>query len=70
MCDFAQKVKEALISLENIFKEDSFHDINNIKNRILNPQSHYDNSKPLYKKELEEAISLIENLTQINESNS
>jgi len=58
--EFAQKVKEALISLENIFKEDNFHNINSIKDRILNPQSHYDNSKPLYKKELEDAIELIE----------
>ena len=60
--EFAQKVKETLISLENIFQENRFHDINAIKDRILNPQSHYDNSKPLYKKELEDAIYLIKRL--------
>jgi len=59
---FAQKVKETLISLENIFSEDSFHDINGIKDRILNPQSHYDSSKPLYKKELEEALIIVKEL--------
>jgi len=34
-------------------------DIRSITDRILNPQSHDDNSKPLYKKELEEAIDVI-----------
>lgn len=57
---FANKVKKALISLENIFKENSFHDINEIKDRILNPQSHYNITMPLYKKELEDAIKLVE----------
>ncbi len=57
--EFADKVKKALISLENIFKENNFHDINSIKDRILNPQAHYDITKPLYKKELEDAIELI-----------
>ena len=58
--EFANKVKEALISLENIFQENTFHDINGIKDRILNPQSHYDITNPLYKKELEDAIKLVE----------
>ncbi|SFV52156.1 hypothetical protein MNB_SV-9-1395 [hydrothermal vent metagenome] len=57
---FAKKVKKALISLQNIFQEDNFHNIDGIKDRILNPQSHDDTSKPLYKKELEDAIALIE----------
>ena len=62
--EFAQKVKETLISLENIFQENRFHDINAIKDRILNPQSHYDNSKPLYKKELEDAMVIIQELRE------
>jgi len=40
-------------------------DLKNIKSitdRILNPQSHDDTSKPLYKKELEEAMEIIQNI--------
>ena len=40
-------------------------DLKNIKSitdRILNPQSHDDTSKPLYKKELEEAINIIKEI--------
>ena len=35
-------------------------DIRSINDRILNPQSHDDTSQPLYKKELEEAIAVVQ----------
>ncbi len=57
---FADKIKKAIESVHEIINEDKFHDINGIKDRILNPQSHNDTSRPLYKKELEDAIELIE----------
>lgn len=56
---FSEVVLKAVEAVKDIVKEDSFHDINNIKDRILNPQAHHDTSKPLYKKELEEAISMV-----------
>ncbi|MCK5111693.1 MAG: AAA family ATPase [Arcobacteraceae bacterium] len=66
---FAEVVTNAVKSIQNIINEDSFHDINGIKNRILNPQSHNDWETPLYKKELEDAIALINELDKIIEDN-
>ncbi len=60
--EFANVVLKAVKTVEEIINENSFHDINGIKNRILNPQSHYDTSTVIYKKELEEAIKLIDKL--------
>ncbi len=42
--------------------ETDLKDINSIMRRILHPQSHDDTSKPLYKKELEEAMGVIRNI--------
>jgi hypothetical protein len=39
-------------------------EINSILHRILHPQSHDDTSKPLYKKELEEAFDVIHSLRE------
>ncbi len=39
-------------------------DIRSITDRILNPQSHDDTSQPLYRKELEEAISIIRDIRE------
>lgn len=60
--EFANSVLAAVVAIQNIAQEDDFYDINGIKDKILNPQSHYDASEPLYKKELEDAIKAIENL--------
>jgi len=38
--------------------------IRSITDRILNPQSHDDTSKPLYKKELQEAIEIIQTIKE------
>ena len=54
--------KKELDKDRNFLVEIDLKDINSLKNRILNPQSHDDASKPIYKKELEEAIEMIENL--------
>ncbi len=42
--------------------EINLKDIASILQRILHPQSHDDTSRPLYKKELEEAISIIKGI--------
>lgn len=42
--------------------EINLKEINSLLKRILHPQSHDDTSKPLYRKELEEAIAIIENI--------
>jgi ABC-type multidrug transport system ATPase subunit len=58
--EFSDVVLNAVEAVQSITNEDSFHDINGIKDRILNPQSHNDLETPLYKKELEDAIKLVE----------
>ncbi len=62
--EFASVILNSVKSVQKIINENSFHDINGIKNRILNPQSHYDITTPLYKKELEEAIKLVKKLEE------
>lgn len=62
--EFANVILNAVESVQNIINENSFHDINGIKDRILNPQSHDDTTTVLYKKELMEAIKLVEKLTE------
>jgi ABC-type multidrug transport system ATPase subunit len=47
---------------KDITVEINLNDIKSITDRILNPQSHDDTSKPLYKKELKEAIDIIERI--------
>ena len=58
------EIKGKLIGFKKGLERDSsveidLKNIRSITDRILNPQSHYDNSKPLYKKELQEAIEII-----------
>jgi len=62
----SDRVKSKLIGFKKGLEEQSdsnveidLKDIKSITDRILNPQSHDDTSKPLYKKELEEAIEII-----------
>ncbi len=67
------EIQTELTRIERLFdnSEEDFNDILNMleqfKSIILNPQSHDDITKPLYKKELEEAIKIIEELKIIIE---
>jgi len=59
------EIRGKLIGFKKGLERDSsveidLKNIRSITDRILNPQSHDDTSKPLYKKELQDAISLIE----------
>lgn len=62
--EFANVISKAVESVQEIISENSFHDINGIKDRILNPQSHDDTTTVLYKRELSEAIKLVEELSK------
>ena len=44
---------------------EEFEDVKLILKSILHPQSHNDLTKPLYKKELEDAIELIQKFKEI-----
>jgi len=72
----AQKCKEfseqviSSISTIHTYIEDNFHfeefeDVKMILKSILHPQSHNDITKPLYKKELEDAIRLVQSFDDI-----
>ena len=63
------EIRGKLIGFKKGLERDSsveinLKDIKSISSRILNPQSHDDTSKPLYKKELLEAIEIIERLRE------
>ena len=66
---FADKVEKAFDVVYEIIKSDEFFDIGLMKDHILNPQSHDDFTKPLYKKELEDALRGVELLQQAVEAN-
>lgn len=53
--------------IENKFHFEEFEDVKLILKSILHPQSHDDATKPLYKKELEDAIELMERFREIIE---
>ncbi len=55
-------IKKNLDNAREPSVEINLKEINSLLKRILHPQSHDDTSKPLYKKELEEAIAIIENI--------
>lgn len=61
---FSTQVIESIESLNEYIKNDfhfeEFEDVKLILKSILHPQSHNDITKPLYKKELEDAIELVE----------
>jgi len=64
-------IKRKLIGFKKGLEEErdssveiDLRNIKSITDRILNPQSHDDTSKPLYKKELEEAFVIIEALKE------
>ncbi len=67
--EFTKKVKLALDKVYAIVDRDDFFNIGLIKDHILNPQSHDDFSRPLYKKELEDAFKSVEMLQQAVEQN-
>lgn len=67
--------EEVIVSIESIteYIEEKFHfeefeDVKLILKSILHPQSHNDVTKPLYKKELEDAIELMEEFNRILEN--
>ena len=57
-------VKRNLDNAREPSVEINLKEINSLLKRILHPQSHDDSSKPLYKKELEEAIEIIQDLRE------
>lgn len=57
-------IKNNLDNAREPFVEINLKEINSVLRRILHPQSHDDNSKPLYKKELQEAIAIITELRE------
>jgi hypothetical protein len=56
--------KSGLIDTNNTLIEIDLRDVKSITDRILNPQSHDDNSQPLFKRELEEAIETIKKIKE------
>ena len=62
--EFSKNIKTSIESLleyiNNDFHFEEFEDVKLILKSILHPQSHDDVTKPLYKKELEDAIELME----------
>ena len=58
-------IKKVVRYIEEEFHFDEFEDIKLVLKNILHPQSHSDITKPLYKKELEEAIKLMEEFNNI-----
>ncbi|HFU75614.1 MAG TPA: hypothetical protein ENK66_05135 [Arcobacter sp.] len=70
--EFSEQIISSIVSITKYIDEDfhfeEFEDVKLILKSILHPQSHSDVSKPLYKKELEDAIILMEAFTTIIEN--
>ncbi len=66
---FADKVEQAFDAVYEIIESNDFFDIGLMKDHILNPQSHDDFTKPLYKKELEDALKAVKRLQDTVEQN-
>lgn len=66
--EFSKNIKTSIESLieyiNNDFHFEKFEDVKLILKNILHPQSHNDVTKPLYKKELEDAIKLMEKFSE------
>jgi len=62
--EFSEQVISSIIKITTYIEEDfyfeEFEDVKMILKNILHPQSHNDLTRPLYKKELEDAIALVE----------
>jgi len=62
--DFSEQVINSISSIRTYIEEnfhfEEFEDVKMILKSILHPQSHNDLTRPLYKKELEDAIKLVE----------
>ena len=69
---FSEQVISSIESItdyiEDKFYFEEFEDVKLILKSILHPQSHNDATKPLYKKELEDAIKLMEEFSRIIEN--
>ena len=67
--EFSNQVIKTIEEINNYLKNkmyfEEFEDVKLILKNILHPQSHSDFTKPLYKKELEDAIILMEELKRI-----
>ena len=66
---FSEQVIKSIESIYEYIEEkmhfEEFEDVKLILKSILHPQSHNDLTKPLYKKELEDAIELIQKFKEI-----
>jgi len=58
--EIIKTIEEMVNYIDNKFHFEEFEDVKLILKSILHPQSHNDITKPLYKKELEDAIELVE----------
>ncbi|SMC08796.1 hypothetical protein [Nitratiruptor tergarcus] len=67
--EFSEQVIKTISSLHNYIEEkmhfEEFEDVKLILKSILHPQSHDDYFKPLYKRELEKSIEIIEEFKKI-----
>ena len=63
--DIKTSIESLLEYIDNDFHFEEFEDVKLILKSILHPQSHDDGTKPLYKKELEDAIELMEEFKRI-----
>jgi ABC-type dipeptide/oligopeptide/nickel transport system ATPase subunit len=71
--EFAQQVINSISVIteyiENALNFEEFEDVKIILKSILHPQSHNDITKPLYKKELEDSITLMEEFNMLVANN-
>lgn len=67
--EFADKIQIALNKVHSIIENNDFFDIGIIKDHVLNPQSHNDFTKPLYRKELEDAFEAVKRLQEAVDNN-
>ena len=69
---FSEQVITSIVSIRKYINDDfhfeEFEDVKMILKNILHPQSHNDLTQPLYKKELEDAMELMEEFNNIVES--
>jgi len=69
--EFAKQVIKSIEKtteyIDNKIHFEEFEDVKLILKNILHPQSHSDATKPLYKKELEDTIKIIEEFNSILE---
>ena len=57
-----KSLKQLEEKIKEILSQNDFLKLCQIKDTILNPLSHHDIEKPIYKEELEKAIEIVEKL--------